>query len=275
MPNAKKKSDRITQIEPYVLGTTALATFLVAIGHTFGLIEKQGWLAEHLNAFTLILLSLVASYLLVERRRHIILHDEECNRAFTKIEESISSNTATIIKSLDGVEIRSFQNNVEALKYVAERLSNATLEILDLTWTPHHSRDEQLPDKQSAEETYQKAASNASQRIPYREVFVFSRKGRVEKMRKRLAEMAPGYSCSYYKPTEVPLLQFLIIDNEEVVFLGGVLPSKSAVRHPQVVALFQHYFEDIWQHATPLKNGNQVFQENINKALKTFEPKGA
>ena len=76
-----------------------------------------------------------------------------------------------------------------------------------------------------------------AQKIPYREVFIFNRPGRLEKLKRRLAENRPGYSCAYYEEAKVPIVQFMLIDKEEVVVLSDQFESKFVVRHPQFVKL--------------------------------------
>ena len=100
---------------------------------------------------------------------------------------------------------------------------------------------------------------------------MFNRVGRKEKLRRRLAQNPAGYTCAYYEPVNVPLLQFMIIDDEEVIILSDQLESRVAIKSSPVVGLFRKYYNDIWAASTKIKDETEIKKDVVEKILSEIQ----
>jgi polyhydroxyalkanoate synthesis regulator phasin len=254
-------------VELLVLGSAAALSAIIAILDFVGVLSRIPWLSERVSTLTLLLLALVATYILVERRKHFDKHDRHTKAYHMEVLQSLTDSTSTIIASVSGVQIKSFYDNTKLVEYIAKRLKEAKHTVDDLTWSHRLSLVQHLPAQKKVEEKYQQRIGEISQYLQYREVFIFNKVNRFDKLKRRIEENASGYSCAYYRPTVIPLMQFVIIDGEEIIFAGDVFPSKCAIRSPQLATVFQSYYDEVWQHATKLKQGHDVNKEEVQKVL--------
>lgn len=240
---------------------------LVSIADLLGLLDSIPWLAQRVPTITLLLVGFVAGYLVLERRSVLSATYADLQRRIDKINQQLDDNLHVTISSLKGVESRSFASGTDLLRYVNKRLSQARVRVDDLSWSPAVGLGQGLQVTQDVNHLYEKRLTQVARRIPYREVFIFNKPERVGKLRRRLGQNLEGYSCAYYEHWTVPLLQFMLIDDEEVIFLSDQYPVYVAVRQPDIVNLFVKYYETIWQQAIPLKIGTQTYNENLEKIL--------
>lgn len=253
--------------ESIALGATILAAMVVSLLDFLGFLENLPWLAQRLPTLTLLIVALIGTYLVIERRTHIERWQAQSQKGFVDLENAIANSTTTIVKSLSGVELRVFANGNEMMRYINKRLPQAKRQVLDLSWSPATSVDSGLRVAQDLNAQYDRLVDRVAQQIPFREVFMFNRFGREEKLRRRLAQSSAGYTCGFYEPVNVPLLQFMIIDNEEVILLSDQLESRVAIKSPPVVGLFKEYYNDIWAAATKIKDETGVKQDVVTKLL--------
>jgi len=240
---------------------------LVSIADLLGLLDSIPWLAQRVSTITLLLVGFVAAYLVLERRSILSATYTDLRRHVDRINQQLDNNLHVIINSVEGVESRSFASGTDLLKYVNKRLLQARKSIDDLSWSPAVGLGQGLQVTQELNRLYEKRLTQVARRVPYREVFIFNKPERIEKLQKRLEQNLEGYACAYYARSAVPLLQFMLIDGEEVIFLSDQFPVYVAVRHPDIVRLFVKYYEAIWQQAIPLKVGTQTYNENLEKIL--------
>ena len=98
--------------------------------------------------------------------------------------------------------------------------------------------------------------------------FVFGDGRRKEKLKRRIEENCAGYSCRYYpQPCSIPRLQFVIIDREEIIFASSSYPTLCAIRQAELCEIFQAYFDAIWSEAVPLKEGGNIYLDEVDKVL--------
>jgi hypothetical protein len=221
------------------------------------------WLSERIPTIGLLTLGLLAGYILLERRTEL----QEINQKIHSLSENTRTSAQHIIQSLNGVEVQSFQDMQSCLQYVNRRLRMAKLQIDDLSWTPLSSGRGDLQPVMAENLQYSERINFIAGKIPYREVFAFNKPSRKDKLFERLKENVPGYSCAYYSEViSAPLLQFMIIDREEVIILTGSY-SYLAFNHPKLVQLFIEYYEDIWRLAVILKYGKNIYWDEVEKVL--------
>jgi len=215
-------------------------------------------------------MSSIGIYLALER---IVFLEHSQNMNQERIENltyEINNLSSTIINSLDGVELREFSSTVSGMQYVIKRVKQAKKQIDDLTWSQALGLARDLNITESLEKQYQDQITNAATKIPYREIFIFQTHDRVEKLKKRLDEQSPGYSCAYYDKTEIPLLQFMIIDGSEVILISDHAKKHLAIKQPHIVHMFSEYYEQIWKNAKVIKYGKNINKTELNKILTNF-----
>lgn len=164
-------------------------------------------------------------------------------------------------------QVKTFKDLLACLKYVNQQLQAAQLQIDDLSWSDEVGKSDDLAPIIEESRNYHALVKQKANRLAYREVFVLNRKDREEKLFAMLSNNASGYSCGFY-PTgsSNPLLQFMLIDKKEVIFLHGDYPYV-ACQQPELVELFSRYYEDIWQRSTRLKYGQDFDWNAIEAAL--------
>lgn len=259
----------LDQFEILLLGAIASISGVVALLDFLGVLDEVTWLAERVPTLTLLAMGLVATYLVVERRGYLENFQSTSNSKIDNLEKQLEDSVQTIVKSLDGIEFRSFDTGNELLTYITKRMTQAKSRIDDLSWSPAISWKHGLDTTRKLNQKYVEQTVKASNKLLYREIFIFNRPGRIERLKQRLDENAPGYSCAYYESNNIPVIQFMIIDGEEIIFLTDQFPHYFAFRHPEIVALFSEYYEVIWVNAAPLKLGETIVQEEVDKILKS------
>ena len=264
-----------------VLKRENVLTLLLAIGAILGSIGVPQSLGITSERILLALLGVLALDTLIERLGYldrIETHTIGLQKQIEPIEsaqlqsrqqieeliEALSESTTTIIESVQGVELRAFNSENDLLSYANNRLLEAQTQIDDLSWSPVTSLGHGLSETQSIGTEHLKHIIRVARKIPYREVYMFNHPRRVEKLRTCvIQEDLPGYSCAYYKDSQVPLLQFMVIDREEVIVLSAQFAAKLAIRHPHIVRLFAEYYDQVWNGAIPIKIGTTFRDENL------------
>ena len=190
------------------------------------------------------------------------------------ISTKIDSSTKTIINSLKGVEIKLFDEIADVDIYISQRILSANKNVYDLNWQDFHKSNPNPRNpavKEYTESELDKSikefcADNKSK--VYREIFTFSYQKNFQKM---LTHITYGdkYSCSYYdniKHPRFPKLQFVIIDDEEVIFVSSAYrPHFCAIRDKRIVSIFNNYFEQAWTLSKVIKDKYDIKHDIIEK----------
>jgi hypothetical protein len=258
------------KIEQAVFGLIAILGVLISILDLLGLFENVPFLANKITTITLLAVGLVMGYLTLERRSKL-----------DNIEHLIVNGTEQVIRSLKGVDVQRFVDTQEMYRYVVKRMQEAKRTIDDLTWGPAERGT-----TQAAEEAVEKYVQTISvvcskKTIAYREVMSFSvydRFNHLQRAKTMLDKNLVGYRLRYYefaKEGLPPLLLFMVIDSEEVILAScraPFLPSEReiqlAIKHPDIVKLFQDYYDTIWQGAKVLKEGDRVEYATLEEIRK-------
>ena len=263
----KKNSNWINKFETFLLSATVILSGLISLLDFIGVLDSIPWLAARIPILILLFVGLVAGYLILERRIQLEKIQKNQNTRFDELEHIINNSTYTTIASMEGVEMTPYESGTDLLSYAIQRMQEAQCQIDDLSWSPVISLGRELNFIQEAFEEYEKSIANISENIAYREVYIFNRPDRKEKLKRRIAENSPGYSCAYYEELNVPLIQFMIIDRNEVIVLSEQFQTKFSLRHPYIVKLFEEYYEKIWRNAIPIKIGKDIKTDVVNKIL--------
>lgn len=259
----------LTRFETILLGATVIISGLVSILDFLGVLDKIDWLIGRVPTLTLLVVGLMAGYLIIERKSHLEKMGSDLGNRIDNLGQELRKSTESIIASLDGVEIKLFDSSTDLLRYVNQRIKQARNQIDDLSWSPIIGYESDLSSSHKTYQEYEEHITKASGKIAYREVMVFNHPARIENLQRRIAENAPGYSCSYYETPVVPLLQFMIIDRSELIVLSDQFQTKFALRHPHIVRLFQEYYEEIWRNAIPIKIKKEIRVDVVNRILAT------
>jgi len=148
--------------------------------------------------------------------------------------------------------------------------------IDDLSWAKPEVQEKSLADKRGYEEYLNtKLRLCEEERVSYREVFTFPTRRRLERALKLIDQDLYGYSASYFDLSEedrIPRLSFILFDYEEVViffYSGGMRSAKSELRlsvtDRHIVALFQDFYDNIFDSGTVLKDADQIDEREVEK----------
>lgn len=244
------------RIEQVILGLVATLSIIISVLHWLDWLPPD---AFHIPSLTLLALGLIAGYLVVERRVKV-----------DDVKHLVAGGTERIIRSLDGVAVRRFATVQEVYEYMVKRMQEAESTIDDLTFgfkdppatpTTKKARERYL-------ETIVRVCSQRKRTISYREVMSFPPLTHVTRAESMLRQNLPAYRLRYYEFTQkhLPaLLSFMVIDSSEVIlafYRAPYLPSEReillAVKHPDIVKLFQDYYDAIWQGAKILKEADKA-----------------
>jgi hypothetical protein len=192
-------------------------------------------------------------------------------RQISLVRATLSSPSLSVVSNVDpNAKIIPFERAIDFDLYLASRIGAARHEVCDLTWKDVLSSTHDLQARRRALREYERMIVRAARNIPYREIFIFNDRRRIEKLQRRLSERVPGYSCRYFDitATTIPRVQFVLIDNDEVAF--G--PTGSNIRGMFIISqdlnrLLKGYFEDSWQRAIPIKEGKNIDYATVNKIV--------
>lgn len=255
-----------------ILGLTAIITILITLLDFVGALDSLPWIKDRVPILTLLSVGLVASYLLLERRSKLEAMHEELHVNLEALNANISRSTEQVIASVGGVTLTLFQDGMECFDYMNQRVAEAKKRIDDLSWNKNDQISPDFHRQGQLDKTYGETLERVTQRIPFREILVFqNRPGRLNKLRKRLLDAWPGYSCGYYENTDIPLLKFMIIDGIEVIIAPNDYSTSLAITHPKLVGLFVEYFDEIWRQSRKLKHGRTIYWAEVETVLGTHD----
>ncbi|PJE96443.1 hypothetical protein CUT44_18245 [Streptomyces carminius] len=244
----------VKQINIVVLFVVTLTAAAVSVGDLFGLLPDN-W--RGVPAVTLVLIAGIG------------LHIGISHMSSEDFQTTALGLLRKIEREARVPEIRVFEDSVEIENYLGKRLLEAQKSVCDLSWKKNISAGFSASGRQLSHTYMDKCIASTSDRIPYREIFVFSDPRRVEKLRRRLREKKKGYSCRYYRnDSEIPRLQFVIIDDTEVIFFASANDSPlCSVRNTEVAKVFRSYFDAAWAVAVPIKQGPVIHQQEVDSIL--------
>jgi len=135
-----------------------------------------------------------------------------------------------------------------------------------LTWKVNVSLGFDTKPRKAANDKISQNIAKISNKVIYKEVFVFNDSSRIEKLKRRIQDNKPGYSCRYFDTSsKIPRIQFVVIDGEELIFASSAYPYKCAIKHKEIVAIFHTYFNQIWADAIPIKERSVINWDVFNK----------
>lgn len=258
-------SDVVEQILAFGL---AIASIVISLLDLAGLLQGIPFLAGHTSALSLLVIGSVVGYLALERRSKL-----------DKIEEAVKEGFETTLSSIAGGRVRLLDNVVDMEEYVARRTREAHRSIDDLTWGDHIIKGRTKADE-IAFVHYVTAKSHATlnNSIDYREVMTFPFLDRIRRAEIMAGQEYFGYQLRYYDVDHKlipPLIQFHVIDSEEVILVGHrgryISPEPEiylATRQKEIVQYFQDYFNAIWERAKVIKATGEPADTQVLQYIK-------
>lgn len=255
-------------VEQILLIVTAVVTAVISVLHLLGLLHSVPRLEQQTPALTLLVVALIAGHLLIERKSKL-----------DRLERQIRDGVEATIGALKGAEVRRLANKEELFKYFRRRIHEARKSVDDLTWGPV-DMSYGTPAASLAFRRYVDEIPKVCKKtnFVYREVMTFPTECRLKRAVEMIKKNLPCYHIKYYDlPVKgmPPFFQFLVIDSEEVIFAFYRYPQQPnagglhlSVRHPDIVKVFQDYYESIWLGAIELKQGSRVAWEEIDAVSK-------
>ncbi len=204
----------------------------------------------------------------------VFLSEAESRRMNSSISAKIDEVAEKIINSLGGVELRTFEKIEQVDIYIAQRIIDAKKSVCDLNWQDH------LPVNPSPRNPVNRAASDKAieksissfcrsrSEKSYREIFTFQNKNNISKMKSHI-KLGMNYSCSYFESTSgstFPKLQFVIIDDEEVIFASSAYkPHYCAISDKRLVSIMTNYFEQAWELSKKINERGIIIQNSMSR----------
>jgi hypothetical protein len=184
-----------------------------------------------------------------------------------------------------GVFVKKLHTSEEYYGYLAERVATANKSVDDVTWGAV-SPAGLVETERDAFTAYRQSVKAACARpnLKFREIYSFPSMSRVERLEETIASSLNNYHARYYEVTSdkvPPLLQFTIIDGEEVIFGTGRGANRSkesetylTVRSRTIAEKFGQYFSIVWDSARPIPDKGKTVAETIARLRRQSERRG-
>ena len=231
------------------------------------------------------LLFLIAGHFLVVGflESDIARRQGEIERKYDELSRKVEETGTRIIDSLKGVEIEFFDDINKVDLYIAERIKEATSCVYDCNWQDSSAlnpRHRNQPQKQYASNALDKSikafcAKKATPRA-YKELFTFSYPANVAKLKDHMT-CGPNYSCGYFENTDAksrfPKLQFVAIDDEEIIFVSSAyVPNLCAIKNRRIASIFCSYFDQAWELGVKIKEADYVDHQVVDHIVDAYGP---
>lgn len=272
---------RKIEVDDILLSLIGLSSIVIAVLDFWDLDSAVPFLSGKLPTLSLLVLGMIASYLVFERKSKL-----------DKIETLLSNGFDTTMFSLQGGPIKLFADSGELYDYLAQQILKAQKSVDDLTWgdltSTVKTKQQDLAFTKYLN-AIRKTLNNKS--IQYREVMSFPSEGklrdeRIARAEQMLSNQYFNYELGYYDfehKGSPPLIQFLIIDGKEAIvafYRGKTMPLEGTLHfstfHPLIVQFFRDYYDAIWSGSLILKRAggepNQKELDQIKKSSQTTDP---
>lgn len=271
-----------------------------------GELEGRADIQTRIPLMTLLLVSIVAIYLLQERKQE----HKELRQAISEREAGFKEELVTQVRSvaaahsteframldakglelvgaMKGVSVDQKKDQTEYYDCLASAIREAKTVVEDLTWgevspTTRNNAEEQ------AYQRYLEALREASRStggVRVREIYTFPNVARVSRAEDFLInQQLNNYWARYYDLNHAfipPLMQFTVIDRKLVILgthrgkLGHTERENYVViQHPYIAEKFASYFHAIWISAAPLRDPSKHNLSALGKMREKLRKKG-
>jgi len=248
----KKTLENVNNILILLVSTIAI---LITLGDIFNFII----VSLPYNKLIVIMLSLLGFYFVSSylNSRKIQQHVEHTKSEILRELQRVNSSS--------GIHVKEFSDGNDLIKYFRARVLSAKKCVYDLSWSENYSSFHFLKESTEAHREFEYAVNQVTDKIIYKEIFIFSEEGRLEKCLNRISQNQPGYCCKYYNNNPIPRIQFAIIDEEEIIWGYPDKDADYVIKNPALVKILCEYFNEVWEKAIPIKNGKKIYNEEVEK----------
>jgi len=255
--------------EFYVLAATIGLSVLISVLDFLGLLDSIPWLANRIPTLVLLLVSVVASYLVVERRNKLDAIESLIRTSNRETLSTVGTGVDRIINALQGVDVRLFERREDFFVYLEQRVKSAKRSI-DVT---HFGLSAPTSEPVLAQRYYDTFAAIVKEgRVKVRRIVIVRDQAQFQWVRQMLEEFS---GCSFFlgcypSPSHyIPMFNMIIIDGEEVCIGGGErIPSYDvktiSVKHPHFTKVVQEHFDVLWRDSMRL-NERGIRQDLLNQ----------
>lgn len=246
----------------------ALAACLaVTIADLFGWISEDTFLGKRVEEIVLGLLAIVGLYIVTLGQRlhssmsalytqHADAMRKELEGYGTRIRYEVRNSIENIGPTIASSPLREFKDDPELLTYLLKRMREAEISIDDLSWAHAEKTHRWSAARGTLEKNYEKTIVEVSARLQYREIFILNRNSRLERFKRRIEENSKGYACALYTESNVPRIQFMVIDKTEAIFMSREGRKAFSIINPIIVDYISRYYEEIWANAERVRHAN-------------------
>lgn len=255
-----KSKERIEQITIIVI---AIVATLLSIADTFDLYTSfplLSWAEGITPSLIVILLSMIAVYLVWERRSHL---------------DKMVEITSSIEKKMGGAEIEILEMKRSFPQQLVNRVTTANKFILDTNFNQEGYRG-RINGVAHPQEAYQKIRDERiiKGQLAFRRIEVVFTKDHLEKLVYRLLFFE---GCDFYlrhydaPPRAIPTMHLMSFDDEHF-YMGGFYPSDPSteerivyIRNKEMGDLFREYWQLLWMRAIPLNEGKVINWDELRR----------
>lgn len=244
--------EKVLKIVEYISLSSSIVLSIV-----FGILDACGLNVNYLLGF---LFGSLTTYFLTCGIR------ESEKSKITSYTISQLDNTKVILQSIDEVDA-----------YIAERIGQAKTSVYDFCWWDYNTegpvihRNPQLVKKLGADldNSLCKFCNKGGHRI-YREIFSLHSDANKQKLLEHI-KIPKNYQCAHYDTStyKFPKLQFVIIDEEEVIFASRFYPTHCIIRDKNIIDIMLNYFDQAWALAVKIRE-NQIDEEFLTKVRESL-----
>lgn len=261
--------DSLTRIGVILPASVAI---IVSVLDLFDLLTSLPWLKERLTPIILLLIALFITFEVYQERDYSLKTESDIQKSTNRLVEEI--------KSLHGVEVIRFEDVAKFYDYISGKLNTASKSVDDITWGSRKGYRTKV--EEEAYNNYLKAQEQVCKKgtIKYREVSSLTDQHYFQRSMNLIDKKYYSYHLGYYdiSANPVPLMSFITIDSKEV--LSGFyrvprLPSEGevylSVSQPNLVKLFEDYFETLWVGSTKIKEADIINHDQIEAIKKKLK----
>ncbi len=248
----------------------------IAVAVGYAVLEALGIDGQWLFS---ILMGLLATYFLTNgiieesaiRKNENI--DKKLNELLTRFENPMTYTLEQI--STQKIVLEDI-NDIDA--YLIERIAKARMSVCDLGWWDYSGeiqvhranvRQQNLGDRMN--ESIKNFCKKKN--VEYKEIFTLHSTSNNNKLLQHI-EFGDNFKCRYYdnlnSEHRFPKLQFVIIDDEEVIFASRYYRKHCIINDKDIVNILLNYFDQAWDLSIKVKDDNWIdtdFVNNVKESL--------
>lgn len=266
------------KVEEIVFVVAAGFSALVSLLDFSGILGAIPWLSERVPTLTLLLLSILTGYLVIERRSRFEKLESLTLSETEKILREIVQGKAEIFNLIRDSNTLLFNNPEETYTYFLERLSKArhSIDVTHFGGRPFRKGQADHFGRNSYYELLSRIIKEGKLKV--RRIQLVRDLDGLEWVREVLDEFAQNrfyLGCYVGNASDIPLLSLMIIDGEEVCLActekNFSFDQKTiSIKNPIFTKLIQSYIDILWRNALIVKEKevDNLLLDSIEKTIK-------